>query len=139
MSDLVRFGVAMERSLLERFDERISRRGYENRSEALRDLVRAALLRDQWSVGGVAVATISLVYDVTIRDTIDRIRTIERECGKSVISSLHVPLGATRALEVLVLRDEASVLRTVADRLLGQRGVLTGDLVVTAAGEAELE
>lgn len=129
----------MERTLLERFDERISRRGYENRSEALRDLVRAALLRDQWSAGGQAVATISLVYDVEVRDTIDRVRAIERECGRSVISSLHVPLGATRALEVVVVRDDANKLREVADRLLGQRGVLTGDIVVTAAGEAEFE
>jgi nickel-responsive transcriptional regulator NikR len=134
MSDLVRFGVAMERTLLERFDERIARRGYENRSEALRDLVRADLLRDAWDRGGEGVATITLVYDASVRDMSDRLRSIEREAGDRVISSLHVNLGRDRCLEVIVARGSASRLRALADRLLGLRGVLTGELVA-AAGE----
>jgi CopG family transcriptional regulator, nickel-responsive regulator len=134
MSDLVRFGVAMERGLLERFDERIARRGYENRSEALRDLVRADLLRDSWDRGGEGVATITLVYDASASDIPERLRAIEREAGDRVISSMHVSLGRDRCLEVIVARGGAARLRALADRLLGLRGVLSGELVA-AAGE----
>ena len=138
MSDLVRFGVAMERSLLERFDERIARKGYENRSEALRDLVRADLLRDAWDRGGEGVATITLVYDASVRDLPERLRSIEREASERVISSLHVNLGQNRCLEVLVARGSAVRLRALADRILGLRGVLHGE-IVAAVGEAATE
>ncbi|MCS6900935.1 MAG: nickel-responsive transcriptional regulator NikR [Myxococcales bacterium] len=133
MSDLVRFGVAMERALLERFDERIARKGYENRSEALRDLIRADLLRDAWDRGGEGVATITLVYDTTVRDISDRIQAIEREAGERVVSSLRVQLGKERCLEVLVARGSAGRLRALADRLLGLRGVLSGELVAASS------
>jgi len=134
MSDLVRFGVAMERGLLERFDERIARKGYENRSEALRDLVRADLLRDAWDRGGEGVATITLVYDATVRDMADRLRAIEREAGERIVSSLHVNIGKDRCLEVIVARGSAPRLRALADRMLGLRGVLSGE-IVAAVGE----
>lgn len=137
MSDLVRFGVAMERALLDRFDERIARRGYENRSEALRDLVRADLVRDGWERGGESVATITLVYDPRVRDTEERLREVEREGGERVISTLRVTLRKDRCLEVLVARGPAARLRAFADRLLGQRGVLTGEVVAAADLEAQ--
>lgn len=133
MSDLVRFGVAMERVLLERFDERIARKGYENRSEALRDLVRADLLRDAWERGGDGVATITLVYDTSVRDITERLLAIEREAGERVVSTLRVQLTQQRCLEVIVARGSSAKLRALADRLLGLRGVLSGELVAAAS------
>ncbi|MCU0655529.1 MAG: nickel-responsive transcriptional regulator NikR [Polyangiaceae bacterium] len=133
MSDLVRFGVAMERALLERFDERIARKGYENRSEALRDLIRADLLRDAWDRGGEGVATITLVYDASVREVTERIHAIQREAGDRVISSMHTHLGKERCLEVIVARGSSARLRALADRLLGLRGVLSGEMVAAAA------
>ena len=59
MSDLVRFGIAIEGGLLDIFDRHIARRGYENRSEAIRDLVRAELAKDAWERGERTIATIS--------------------------------------------------------------------------------
>jgi CopG family nickel-responsive transcriptional regulator len=134
MSDLVRFGVAMDRALLERFDERIARRGYENRSEALRDLVRADLVRDSWERGGETVATITLLYDTTSRDIADRLLAAQVEAGERVVTSLRVALGHDRCLEVIVARGNATKLRALADRLLGMRGVLTGE-ITAASGE----
>ena len=74
MSDLVRFGVAMDRALLSEFDRRIAARGYENRSEALRDLVRADLTRAAWSEGATVAATLTVVYARRARD-VTQIRT----------------------------------------------------------------
>ncbi|MCU0685799.1 MAG: nickel-responsive transcriptional regulator NikR [Polyangiaceae bacterium] len=136
MSELVRFGVAMERALLARFDERITRRGYENRSEAIRDLVRADLTRDAWSRGGEGVATVTLVYDARVRDTSERLRTVAREAGRHVVATLRVDLDSWRCLEVFVVRGPSVRLQALADRLIGQRGVLTGE-VVSAAGDAD--
>lgn len=125
----------MERALLERFDERIARRGYENRSEALRDLVRAALVRDEWDRGGIAVASITLLYDVSVRETLDRVHQVLRDEPALVITSNHVHVNPQQALMVVIAKGEAALLRALAERLLGQRGVLTGDIVVAAAGD----
>ena len=81
MSDLVRFGVAIERPLLQAFDEHLARRGYENRSEALRDLVRAELTREAWERGAEAAATISLIYDHHVRELTERLVAIQHEFG----------------------------------------------------------
>jgi CopG family nickel-responsive transcriptional regulator len=76
------------------------------------------------------------VYDTTVRDVTERILAIEREAGERVISSVRVHLGKDRCLEVLVARGSASRLRALADRLLGLRGVLSGELVAAASEPA---
>jgi len=80
MSDLVRFGVAMDRALLAEFDKRIAARGYENRSEALRDLVRADLTRAAWDSGAAVAATLTVVYDNHVREVVSRIA--DQESGQ---------------------------------------------------------
>src|SRR3954452_15063552 len=107
MSDLVRFGVAMDRALLVEFDRRIQLRGYENRSEALRDLIRADLTRAAWDGGAVAVATLTLVYANHVRDLVARLTDVEGEHPGLLVSSLRVGLDHGRSLEVMVVRGAA--------------------------------
>jgi CopG family transcriptional regulator, nickel-responsive regulator len=128
MSDLVRFGVAIERVLLEAFDGHIERRGYENRSEALRDLMRADLARDAWDRGEQAVATISLIYDHHVRELTERLVEIQHEHGDRVVTSTHVHLDHDHCLEVVIARGPASVLKRLADRLIGAKGVISGEV-----------
>ena len=128
MSDLVRFGVAMERPLLDAFDERIARQGYENRSEALRDLVRSDLTSDAWERGEPAVATISLVYDHHTRELTERLNEIQHDHGDRIVSAMHVHLDHDHCLEVIVARGPARSLKALADRLLGTKGVLSGHI-----------
>src|SRR5262249_30184935 len=108
MSDLVRFGVAMERALLQEFDRRIAAKGYENRSEALRDLVRAELLRAAWDAGASVAATLTIVFDPAARDVVVRLAEIEGRPAPGVMSSLRVSIGEARTLAVLALRGRAS-------------------------------
>jgi CopG family nickel-responsive transcriptional regulator len=129
MAELLRFGVAMERELLGRFDELCARRGYENRSEALRDLVRRELDRDVWRRGEQAVATITLVYDHHVREVTEKLTEIQHEHAAHVISTLHVHLDQHHCLEVIAARGPAHVLQAIADRLIGSRGVLSGNVV----------
>ena len=131
MANVVRFGVAMEDQLLEQFDRHISTRGYANRSEALRDLVRTELGRAAWERGDVTAATITIVYDHHVRELTERLNAIQHDFGQHVISTLHVHLDHHHCLEVIVVKGRANVLKKMADAITHTKGVLTGS--ITAA------
>lgn len=130
MSDLVRFGVAMDRPLLEAFDRRILARGYENRSEALRDLVRADLTRAAWDTGGVAVATLTTVTTTAAREA-SLLRA--EETTVEVLSSLTLRIGRDRHLVVLALRGRGADLSALSGRVASARGVLSCELTAASA------
>ena len=132
MSDLVRFGVAMDRTLLQEFDRRIAAKGYENRSEALRDLVRADLVRAAWDAGASVAATLTIVFDATARDVVVRLAELGSEPSLGVLSSLRVPLEEGRALEVLALRGRAGDLASMAGEIGGSKGVLSCELTLAS-------
>ena len=129
MAELVRFGVAMERQLLARFDKVIEQKGYANRSEALRDLVRAELDRDAWQRGKRTIATITIVYDHHVRELTERLTEIQHDHGDLIISALHVHLDHHHCMEVIAAKGPARALKTMADRLIGSRGVISGNVV----------
>jgi CopG family nickel-responsive transcriptional regulator len=137
MHGVTRFGVSLERELLERFDLLIGRKGYANRSEAIRDLIRDSLVKEQWEAGADgAVGTITLVYNHDTRELADRLTDIQHAHYGSIISALHVHLDAHHCLEVLVLRGNSAELKALADRLIGTRGVKHGTFTATAGGNA---
>lgn len=132
MSELVRFGVAMEKALLDGFDEIVARKGYVNRSEALRDLVRAELDREAWRSGKPSVATITLVYDHHVRELTERLTAIQHEFGALIVSALHVHLDHDHCLEVIAARGPAKKLASLAERLTKAKGVVSGHVVAAA-------
>ncbi|MDB4944047.1 MAG: Nickel responsive regulator NikR [Labilithrix sp.] len=129
---LVRFGVAMEASLLRSFDAVVKRRD-STRSEVLRDLARAEVTRDEVASGSDAVATVTLVYDHRVRDLTERLVTLQHGLGDKVRSSMHVHLDAAHRLEVMILQGPADELRRFADRLFATRGVKHGAIELVAA------
>ncbi len=132
MSDLVRFGVAMERGLLADFDRRIAAQGYENRSEALRDLVRADLTRAAWGSGATVAATLTIVYAPALREAVLRLLDAERQHAAVVISSLLVQLDPGRSMQVIALRGRAAELSALAGQIGGAKGVLSCELTLAA-------
>ena len=135
MSNLTRFGVSLDEELLKQFDRVIARKGYTNRSEAIRDLIREDLVREQWELGtDQAVGTITLVYDHEVPDLSDRLTDLQHAHYKAIVSAMHVHLDPHHCLEVLVLRGKARVLKAIADRLIGTRGVKHGTFSATAEG-----
>lgn len=135
MSDdpLVRFGVAMEGSLLEQFDALVEARGG-TRSEALRDLARAAVTRAQVEKGVEAVATLTLIYDHHVRDLTERLTEVQHELGDAVRSTLHIHLDHDKCLEIVVMHGRSDVLQAHADRILAMKGVRHGSLELFAHG-----
>lgn len=138
MSNLVRFGVAMDEGLLNQFDELVARRGIgTNRSEAVRDLVRDALVEEQWDQPGTEiVGTITMVFDHHANDLSDKLDALQHAHHENVVSSMHVHLDAHNCLEVIVVRGESSLIRGIAEALLGTKGVKHGKLVTTTTGRS---
>ena len=135
MSGVTRFGVSLDETLLAQFDRVIARKGYTNRSEAIRDLIRESLVREQWELGAdEVVGTLTLVYNHDVRDLSDKLTDLQHAHYKAIVSALHVHLDAHHCLEVLVLRGKAKELKSVADRLIGTRGVKHGTFSATAEG-----
>jgi len=134
---ITRFGISLDRGLLAKFDRLIGRKGYANRSEAIRDLIRDSLVRAQWEIGDAdAVGTLTLVYDHETRELEERLTELQHAHYQAIVSTLHIHLDAHHCLEVLVLRGRAALLKTIADRLIGTRGVKHGTFSATAEGEA---
>jgi CopG family transcriptional regulator, nickel-responsive regulator len=137
MSDLRRFGIAIEGELLEKFDHLMEQRGYTNRSEAFRDLARAELLKASAQKPNAAVVgTVTIVYDHHVRLLSEKLTELQHQHHKCVVSSLHVHLDHDHCLEVIVLRGKARDVQRIADNLIATKGVTHGRLIVAAAGAA---
>ena len=137
MSGVTRFGVSLDEHLLAQFDRVIARKGYTNRSEAIRDLIRESLVREQWELGSdEVVGTLTLVYNHEVRDLTDKLTDLQHAHYKAIVSAMHVHLDPHHCLEVLVLRGKAKELKSIADRLIGTRGVKHGTFSATSEGRA---
>ena len=138
MADLARIGVAIDEELLTNFDKLIAKRGYTNRSEAFRDLIRNELVQQVWETSDVEMfGTVTLVYDHHVRLLSERLNEMQHQAFHNVLSTLHVHLDHDNCLEVMVLKGKASVVRKMADALISTKGVKHGRLTITTTG-AEL-
>jgi CopG family transcriptional regulator, nickel-responsive regulator len=132
---LERIGVAIDGPLLSRFDELIARRGYGNRSEAFRDLIRAELLKETAeNPGALVTGTITLLYDHHVRLLSERLTSLQHDHHHSILSTLHVHLDHDNCLEVIVVKGKSSDVRKIADQLIAAKGVKHGKFTVTSAG-----
>jgi CopG family nickel-responsive transcriptional regulator len=138
MGELSRIGVAIDSELLEKFDALISRKGYTNRSEAFRDLIRDELVEKQWaSPESAVVGTVTLVYDHHVRLLNEKLIDMQHEHHRMILSTLHVHLDHDNCLEVLVVKGKAGLVQKVAEALISTKGVKHGRLTITTSG-AEL-
>ena len=138
MSELSRIGVAIDADLLQKFDDLIATRGYTNRSEAFRDLIRDELVERAWEQPeSNVVGTVTLVYDHHVRMLSEKLTDMQHSHFHHILSTLHVHLDHDNCLEVLVVRGKASVVKKIADALISTKGVKHGRLTITSTG-AEL-
>jgi len=136
MAGSVRFGVSINPQLLQRFDPLIKAKGYQNRSEAIRDLIRNFLVEREWEEDEEIIATVTIVYNHHTRELQDAVTTFQHHHYKSILSSLHVHLDPDNCLEVIVLRGRAGEIRKFADQLIGTKGIKHGTLSATTTGSA---
>ncbi len=135
-SELQRFGVSIDSNLLARFDQLISTKGYTNRSEAIRDLIRDYLVEEEWrNEEGQAVGTVTLVYNHHLREMADKLTDMQHQFHEQIVSVLHVHLDAHHCLEVLVVKGDKTDIQMIAGRLSSTKGVKHCKLVMTTTGE----
>jgi CopG family nickel-responsive transcriptional regulator len=135
---LVRFSVAIGGELLDKFDRYREEHRYPNRSEAVRGLMRAALIEE--AIGeedGEAMGVVTLIYDHHAGRVAERLTELQHLHLNRVVTTTHVHLDARRCLEVIMLRGSAKVVRELADGLIGTKGVETGRLVLASARPIE--
>ena len=133
-----RIGISLEDDLLVRFDRLIEQKGYATRSEAVRDLIRDALVQREWSEsegGEERVAVVALVYDHDSSSLAQKLAHIQHENHRAVVSALHVHLDPHNCLEVLVLRGRGRDVAAMGDGLVSTKGVKYGKVVPATTGE----
>ena len=139
---IIRFGVSIGASLLEKFDVLIDKKGYTNRSEAIRDLIRDKLIESDWKDDtgrDNAIGTVTIVYDHHTRETGDTLTDIAHNFHDIVIATTHVHLTHSSCLEVMVVKGTSDDIRNFADKVISIRGVKHGKLVITGLVEGSNE
>ena len=129
------FGVSLDEDLLEPFDALCARKGYGNRSEAIRDLIRRALVEEDWQNPQLMGAgTLTLVYDHHKNDLSRRLTQMQHDEHDIIVATLHVHLDHDNCLEVLVLKGDPERVRRLADKLISCKGVKHGTFSGTTTG-----
>jgi len=131
MGKLVRFTVSLDEKLFKRFERLMERKGYLSRSEAVRDLIRKALIEESLEENRFAFGTITLVYDHHQKELVEKITDIEHGYLENIISTMHIHIDHNHCMETIAVKGEARKIKELADKLLSLKGVKHGKLVFT--------
>jgi CopG family nickel-responsive transcriptional regulator len=135
MSTLIRTGISLDSELLRRFDRVIRKKGYKNRSEAIRDLVRDYAVAEDVEENRTVVGTLTMVYDHHRPKLSEQLIEAQHDAENKVLAATHVHLDHHNCLEVIIMRGRSSEVSHLADRILSLRGVKHGKLVLTTQGK----
>ena len=135
MPGLFRFGVSIDKSLLDKFDRLIREKKYTNRSEAFRDLIREELVKRAWREGKQVAGAITFIYDHHQRDLLSRIVDTQHHFQKLIISTQHIHLDHENCLEIVAVKGNSREVQKLADTLKSIKGVRHGTLSMSSIGK----
>ncbi|MGI8788143.1 MAG: nickel-responsive transcriptional regulator NikR [Pyrinomonadaceae bacterium] len=133
MSEIIRFGVSIDQDLLENYDRLISERGYATRSEALRDLIREALIQQRVELNSKtrALGSLTLVYDHHASNLLEQMTEIQHNFHDLILSVMHLHVSHDDCMELIALRGKVSEIVNLANGLLSLKGIKNGKLFLT--------
>jgi len=132
MEKITRFGVSIEPGLLTKFDKIIKKRGYTNRSEAIRDLVRRDLIREEnKDPNAESIGTLTMIYDHHTGNLTNKLLNLQHDHTKEILSTTHIHIDHNNCLEVLVLKGKTGKIQKLADNIRSLKGIKHGELVMT--------
>ena len=135
MPELVRFGVSLEKTLLDKFDRNIGERNYLNRSEAIRDLIRKDLIKKEWREGEDVAGAITLIYDHHRRNLLNKITRIQHDYQKLIMAAQHIHLSHENCLEIVAVRGKPSDVQKLSEMLGSIKGIKHVTLSMSSTGE----
>ena len=135
MSELVRLSLSIEAPLLEKLEELVTEKGYENRSEFVRDLIREQLISREWESGAEVLGTITLVYNHHQRGISEKLVTIQHDCTEHILAATHVHLSHELCAEMIMVRGQGEEIAAFADSLRKLKGVLHVGFSAGSTGE----
>lgn len=131
-----RFGVSIPDELLTKLDSLAKKKGYTNRSEAIRDLIRDRFVEEEWAgEEKEVVGTVTLVYDHKSHELSEKLTDLQHSYFQNIISTTHIHLDKHNCLEVLIVRGPSKKIKKIADHLIATKGVKHGKLVMTSTGK----
>lgn len=134
MSKIFRFGISLDKDLLDKFDQLNKDRNYSNRSEAFRDLIRQELVKKEWQEGKEVAGAINLIYDHHKRELLNKITDIQHDFQKLIISTQHIHLDHNNCLEIIAVKGSPKELQKLSDTLKSIKGVKHGTLSMSTTG-----
>ena len=136
MSETVRFSVSIDGELLKKFDEVIQEKKYENRSKAIRDLIRDFLIEREWERSeGEVMGTLTLLYSHDRRGILEKLMDIQHERCENIISTMHIHVDEHNCMEIIALKGFPHEITEISNRLISCKGVKHGKLVMTSMGK----
>jgi CopG family nickel-responsive transcriptional regulator len=134
MSQLVRLSFSIESPLLQQFEELVAASQCDNRSEFIRDLIRAKVVAQQWENDQEALGTITLVYNHHSRLLSDKLVELQHHYHTLILATTHVHLDAHLCAEMVMVKGKANEIRELANLLQQPKGVLHATLSMTSTG-----
>ena len=131
---LKRFTISLDEKLLETFDAVIKQQKYENRSEAIRDLIRSSFVEEEWQADKDVIGVISMVYDHHQPNLQEKVTEIQHDYHHQIVSATHIHMDHHNCLEVVIVKGKAGSVNKLADRLRSQRGVRNCKLAMSTTG-----
>jgi len=132
MEKITRFGISIEPNLLKKFDKVIKKKGYENRSEAIRDIIRENLIVEKTEdPNSEAIGTLTMIYDHHAGNLTNRLLDLQHHHHKEILTTTHIHVDPDNCLEVLVLKGKTRNIQKLADNIKSLKGIKHGELVIT--------
>ncbi len=135
MPELVRFGVSIEKELLDKFDRLIKGENYPNRSEAFRDLIRENLVKKEWTEGEEVAGAITIVYDHHRRELVNKLTDIQHDFHELIVSSQHIHMDEDNCLEIIAVKGNPKRIEKLAFKMKAAKGVKHGSLTMATTGK----
>ncbi|MFC1898402.1 nickel-responsive transcriptional regulator NikR [Candidatus Cloacimonadota bacterium] len=135
MSDLVRFGVSLDKELLKKFDEHIKQNSYSNRSNAIADIIRDQLIEQEWASNEIVTGVITMVFDHHQRGLSNTLTNIQHDHHDLIISSQHIHLDHDNCFEIIVVKGHSNELKELCNKLKAAKGVKHARVNLATTGQ----
>jgi CopG family transcriptional regulator, nickel-responsive regulator len=135
MSKLIRFGVSLEEDLLNKFDRHIKRNKYTNRSEAIRDLIRSELIKDEWTENKDVTGAITIVYDHHTRDLVNKVLDVQHDHHDCILSTQHIHLDHHNCFEIIVTKGKSKEIENLYLKLKSIKSVKHAGFLMATKGK----